>query len=97
MPYNLSRMLETGRLEVRLDKERKRRLHELAERRHASAAEVIRELIDRAYDEVDRERRYRAWERLCSLELPVPDDPEDLRREILSAHDIPDPYAPDSD
>ena len=49
-----------SRFEVRLDKECRERLDELAENSGVTAADIIRQLIDNAYDDVLRERRLQA-------------------------------------
>ena len=79
--------MESG-LEVRLDKACWERLDELAESRGITATEVIRQLIDKAYEKVLREHRLQAAERLIALNLEVPDDPDELSRQLDSAHDI---------
>ena len=47
----------SGRLDVRLNAEQRQRLEELAEERGAPISEVVRRLIDDAYEDVMRERR----------------------------------------
>ena len=76
------------RLEVRLDPERRSRLEELAREKGAPISEVVRQLIDDAYEEIDRARRRRAVEIMKSLSLPVPEDPQDIRRIIRQSSDI---------
>jgi len=76
-----------ARLDVRLDAERRRRLEELAEAREAPISYVVRRLIDDAYEEVLRERRRQAVERLVKLEVEDPPDPATLSRELEAAHD----------
>ena len=61
------------RLEVRLDPERRSRLEELAREKGAPISEVVRQLIDDAYEEIDRARRRRAVERMAAMSLPVPE------------------------
>lgn len=75
------------RLDVRLDDEQRRRLEELAEAREAPISYVVRRLIDDAYEEVVRERRRQAVERLIKLEVEDPPDPATLSRELEAAHD----------
>ena len=75
----------THRLQLLLDEDRYQRLTEEAKRRDVSVAAVIREAIDRslAFPESRAERRRRAIDAiLAAAPMPVPDDPEDLRREI---------------
>ena len=74
------------RLDVRLDAERRRRLEELAGERGAPISEVVRCLIDDAYEGIVQERRKQAVQELISLELDVPEDPADLSRELEAAH-----------
>ena len=75
------------RLDVRLDAEQRRRLEELAEAREAPISYVVRRLIDDAYEEVLRERRRQAVERLIKLEVEDPPDSATLSRELEAAHD----------
>ena len=77
----------SGRLDVRLDAEQRRRLEELAEARAKPISDVVRRLIDDAYEEVLRERRRQAVERLIKLEVEDPPDPAALSRELEAAHD----------
>ena len=44
----------TNRLDVRLDTEHRRRLEELAKRRGEAISEVVRGLIDAAYEDILR-------------------------------------------
>ena len=60
-----------ARLHVRLDPERRRRLEELAEEKGAPISEVVRRLIDDAYQGIMQERRRQAVRRLTSLEIEV--------------------------
>lgn len=76
-----------ARLDVRLDAEQRRRLEELAEAREAPISYVVRRLIDDAYEEVLRERRRQAVERIVKLEVEDPPDPATLSRELEAAHD----------
>ena len=75
------------RLEVRLDEKRRAQLEEIAGNRGASVSDVVRSLIDEAYEEISRERRRRAVERLINLNGPTPPDPETLSRELEAAHE----------
>ena len=74
-----------ARLEVRLDDERRRRLDEIVEERGLAISEVVRGLIDDAYETVMRERRRKAVRRLVELEDPP--DPAQLSRELEAAHE----------
>ena len=77
----------TTRLDVRLEAEHRRRLEALAQERGLPISEVVRCLIDRAYDEVIRERRRRAVEILTALNVEDPPDPDILSRELGEAHE----------
>ena len=52
--------METERLEVRLDRERRRKLSELAQGRGVPVSQAVRQMIGEAYKEALRERRTRA-------------------------------------
>ena len=76
-----------ARLDVRLDAERRRRLEELVQDRGVPISEVVRRLIDDAYEGVVRERRRQAVGRLIRLEVEDPPDAATLSRELESAHE----------
>ena len=76
-----------GRLDVRLNGEQRRRLEELAEEQGAPISDVVRHLIDEAYEGVMRERRKRAVERLTRLAVEDPPDAATLSRELEAAHE----------
>ena len=75
-----------NRLEVRLDPERRSRLEELAREKGAPISEVVRQLIDDAYEVIDRERRLRAVARMAAMEIDVPEDPQEISRILNEAH-----------
>ena len=77
----------SGRLDVRLNAEQRRRLEELAEEQGAPISDVVRHLIDEAYEGVMRERRKRAVERLMRLAVEDPPDADALSRELEAAHE----------
>ena len=76
-----------SRFEVRLDKECRERLDELAENQGVTAADIVRQLIDDAYEGVLQERRLRAAEELIAMNAEAPPDPAELSRLLESAHD----------
>ena len=76
-----------ARLHVRLDPERRRRLEELAEEKGAPISEVVRRLIDDAYQGIMQERRRQAVRRLTSLEIEAVPDAATLSRELEEAHE----------
>ena len=75
------------RLAVRLDAERRRRLDELAAQRGAPVSEVVRRLIDDAYEELVQERRREAARQLARLQVEDPPDAATLARELEAAHE----------
>lgn len=77
-----------SRFEVRMNTECREKLDELAESRGVSAADIVRQLIDAAYEEVIRQRRLQAAEELIAMEVEDPPDPEELSRILDSAHDV---------
>lgn len=77
----------TNRIDVRLDVEHRRRLEELAQERGLAISEVVRGLIDGAYEDVLRVRRKQAVERLIGLNVEDPPDPDTLSRELDAAHE----------
>ena len=76
-----------ARLDIRLADEQRRRLDEIVEVRGQLLSEVVRGLIDDAYEDVMRERRRAAARRLAALEVEEPPDPAQLSRELEGAHD----------
>ena len=73
-----------SRVEVRLDEEQRQRLDDLAEERDASLSEVLRALIDDAWEAIMVERRLQLVREIASFHGDVPDDPQDLFRELES-------------
>ena len=76
------------RLEVRLDPEHRRKLEEITVARGAPVSVVVRELIDRAYEEVDLAARLRAVEELAQMEIEEMPDPDELSRQLASTYDV---------
>ena len=77
----------TNRLDVRLDVEHRRRLEELAQEKGVAISDVVRCLIDGAYEDILRTRRKQAIERLIGLNVEDPPDPDTLSRELEAAHE----------
>ena len=75
-----------ARLSVRLDDERRRRLDKVMEHRGGAISDVVRGMIDDAYEDVMLERRRAAAKRLAAMEIDVPLDPDELSRELEAAH-----------
>ena len=76
-----------ARLEVRLDEERKQRLEQLGEAQGVPVSEVVRTLIDAAWEDAMRARRLAAVERRARLEVELPPDPEKLSRELEETYE----------
>lgn len=76
----------TNRLGVRLNGEHRRRLDELAQEEGVTISEVVRRMIDAAYENILRTRRQQAIERLIGLNLEDPPDPDTISRELEAAH-----------
>ena len=74
------------RLVVRLDDEKRRRLDKVVEHKGGAISEVVRGMIDDAYEDVMRERRRAAVERMAAMEIEDVPDPETLSRELEAAH-----------
>jgi predicted transcriptional regulator len=75
------------RLEVRLEPDRYAQLQRLAQERHRSMSDVVRQLIDEAYEELARAERVAAARRLGELELFEVGTPEELEAEIETMYD----------
>ncbi len=80
----------TERLEVRLDRERRRKLSELAESRGVPVSEAVRQMIDEAYKEALRERRIRAARELALLAVEDVPDPTTLSRQLEGTYEPAD-------
>jgi hypothetical protein len=80
----------TERLEVRLDKDRRRKLAEMAAAKGVPVSEVVRRMVDREYDEVLKQQRMGAVEAIARLEIEDVPDPETLCRQLSGAYDLPD-------
>ncbi|MYE32802.1 MAG: hypothetical protein F4X80_09175 [Chloroflexi bacterium] len=73
-----------SRVEIRLDEEHRQRLDDIVEDRDGSVSEVLRGLIDDAWEALMVERRLQLVREIASFEMEVPDDPQDLFRELES-------------
>jgi predicted DNA-binding protein len=82
--------MATERLEVRLDPEYRRKLSELAAAHGAPVSEVVRHIIDQAYEDALRLRRVRAARELGRLEVEAVPDPEILSRQLEGTYDSTD-------
>ena len=89
------------RVEVRMDKEHRRRLEALARRDGVPLSEALRRMIDDAYRDIhlspdelrqlrgaaERDRRLEAVRRLAALNIEAMPDPEELRRQLDATYD----------
>ena len=80
----------TERLEVRLDRDRRRKLSELAQGRGVPVSEAVRQMIDEAYKEALRERRIRAARELARLAVEDVPDPATLNRQLEGTYEPAD-------
>ncbi|MSQ14696.1 MAG: hypothetical protein EXR50_02390 [Dehalococcoidia bacterium] len=79
--------MATKRLDIRLDNERHRKLRELAAEHSATVSEIVRRLIDRAYEDILQARRRHAARELAQLEIEDVPDPQTLSRQLEGAYD----------
>jgi hypothetical protein len=77
----------TARLEIRLDAERRRRLEELAESRQTSISDLVRELLDRGYEEWLRSQRLAAVQRMADLSIEDVPDPKILKQQLNETYE----------
>lgn len=80
------------RLEVRLDTEHQRRLEVVLEERRVAVSELVRQLIDAAYEEIALARRLEAVRQIAAMGIEDVPDPEELSRQLARTYDIPDLY-----
>jgi Arc/MetJ-type ribon-helix-helix transcriptional regulator len=83
--------MKYDRVEIRLDEEHQRKISEL-KAEYGSASEVIRRGIDAVYEEARVKRGKAIVRRMAEANLEEMPDPEELKRQIESAYDVPDPY-----
>jgi plasmid stability protein len=76
-----------ARLELRLDKQTFERLELRAAADHISVAQLVREAITHELQGGDECWRTQALERGLSLDVPVPDDPADLVRDLDAGYE----------
>ena len=79
--------MATERLHVRLDQERRRKLRELAAAQGTAVSEMVRRLIDRAYEDTLAALRKRAAQEIGRLQIEDVPDPPALHRQLEGAHE----------
>ena len=91
LPYNNVRRkvagMVTKRLEVRLDRERQRKLQKLADTQGSPVSEVVRRMIDKEYDVALEERRSEAAREIGRMQVEDVPDPETLGRQLEGAYE----------
>ncbi len=70
------------RVEVRLDADRKQKLNKIAEIKDESVSELVRQMIDRLYDEAMLEYRLELVRRMSEANVEEMPDPEELSRQM---------------
>lgn len=78
-----------ARLELRLDKQTYVELERRAAVSHVTVAQLVRQAIARELGGDDLSWREQALDRALRLELPVPQDPAELVRELNAIYDLP--------
>lgn len=82
--------MASPRLDVRLDREHRHTLDEIAASPRMPVSAVIRARIDETYEAVHRADRLRAVRELAELHVEDVPDPETLSRQLESTHAIPE-------
>lgn len=80
--------MASERLAVRLDPEQKRKLLEMAERDNASVSDIIRRLIDEAYEVDRRARLMKLIDEMASMNIEDVPDPDELSRQLAAKYDF---------
>lgn len=81
--------MRTERVEVRLDRETRGKLEEVAEARGSSVSELVRTLIERSYEEEMAKARVEAAERVGAMEVEEVPPADELKRQFSGAHGSP--------
>ena len=86
--------MRTERVEVRLDRETRGKLEEVAAARGSSVSELVRSLIEDSYEaEVAGAARLEAAERIGQMEVEDVPEPAELKQQFSEAH-APDESKP---
>jgi antitoxin component of RelBE/YafQ-DinJ toxin-antitoxin module len=81
-----------GRLEVRLDRDHRLKLEEIARSHGLTVSEMVRQMIERAYEQELRTKRIKAAEELSELEVEEVPDPAILTGQLEGTHESPRLY-----
>ena len=79
--------MATRRLDIRLDEARREKLQELAAEQGTPVSDLVRRLIDLAYEQRLREQRWRAARELSTMEIEDMPDPETLSRQLEGTYE----------
>lgn len=79
---------QTERLEVRLDQQRHHMLREIAAVYEVPRSEMVRKMIDDAYDVVLLERRRAAVRRIAEARVEEMPDPDELSRQLAATYAV---------
>ncbi len=79
--------MTTQRLDVRLDAEHMRRLREVADAEGAPLSEVVRRLIDGAYEEIRTAQRIQLAQEIGRMEVEDVPDPDELSRQLEKTYE----------
>lgn len=82
--------MPTARLDVRLDREHRVKLDEIAASRRLPVSAVIRAMIEETYEAVHRDKRLQAVRELAGVNVEDFPDPETLSRQLESTYAVPD-------
>jgi transposase-like protein len=80
--------MTTERLAVRIDPEQKKKLVEMAGRGGISVSDVVRKLIDEAYEVDLREWRHQLVREMAALIVEDVPDPDELSRQLAAKYDF---------
>lgn len=79
--------MQTERVEVRLDRETRARLEEVAAAKSVTVSELVRAMIERSYEEeVAGAARLRAAQKIGTQEIEDVPAPDELKRQFSGAH-----------
>ena len=78
--------MQSERVEVRLDRETRVKLEEVAAARGTSVSELVRSLIEDSYQEEISQKRLAASEHLGELEIEDVPEPAELKKQFAEAH-----------
>jgi hypothetical protein len=80
-----------ARLELRLDRQTYEQLERRAVEGHLTVAQLVRQAIAQELAGDDRSWRERALDKALDLEVPVPQEPAELVRQLDAGYETPEP------